>query len=244
MFTPDGELLALCDAPSMVRLVCTATGKEVARLTDPEQARLGVVCFTPDRSQLITYGCESRALHIFDLRVIRQQLREIGLDWSDEPLPAPTEEPPRTPLDIRVVGAELAGQDPMAINNQAWLLVTGPAEQRDPKKALELIQDAVKLQPNEQLLLNTLGVVQYRNGQLKEAVAALEKSLAAGKIRSDASALFFLAMCHAKLGEPDQAKDYFGRALKWTPAQQDLPAQRFEELKAFRAEAEDALKGK
>jgi serine/threonine protein kinase/WD40 repeat protein len=241
-FTHDGKLMALEEAPSVVRLVRTATGKEVARLTAPEQARLRAVCFTPDGSQLITWGEESGALHIFDLRAIRQQLRELGLDWSDEPLPAPAEEASRRPLDIRVVGAELVGRNPMALNDEAWRLVTGPAGERDPARALQLIQEALKLQPNEPFFLNTLGVVQYRNGQYKEAAATLEKSLAAGKGQSDAFDLFFLAMCHGKLGEPDKAKDCFDRAVQWVAAQKDLQTEYIEELKAFRAEAEAELR--
>jgi serine/threonine protein kinase/WD40 repeat protein len=103
-FTPEADLLALEDVPSVVRLVRTATGKEVARLTAPEQTRLGQVCFTPDGSRLITWGEERRALHIFDLHAIRRGLREIGLDWSDEPLPAPSNAAAKAePLDIRVV---------------------------------------------------------------------------------------------------------------------------------------------
>jgi hypothetical protein len=241
-FTSNGELLALLDVPGVVRLVRTATGKEVARLTAPEQTRLSPQCFTPDGSQLITVGTESGALHIFDLRAIRQQLRELGLDWSDEPLPTPAEEPSRTPLDIRVVGAELLGRNPMALNNEAWRLVTGPAGQRDPARALKLIEEAVKLLPNETTFLNTLGVIQYRNGQYKEAAVTLEKSLAADKGQSDAFDLFFLTMCHAKLGDAARAKDCFDRAVKWVEAQKDLPPQQVEELKAFRAEAEAALR--
>ena len=130
------------------------------------------------------------------------------------------------------------------MNNEAWHLVTGPADKRDPVRALKLIEQALQDVPDEPLYLNTLGVVQYRNGQCKQALDTLEKSLAASKGESDAFDLFFLAMCHAKLGDALKAKKCFDDAVKWWNDRKELPAQWVAELNAFRAEAEVCLQSR
>jgi tetratricopeptide (TPR) repeat protein len=132
--------------------------------------------------------------------------------------------------------------DPTARNTLAWRLLTGPATQRDPALALKLSRSAAEAQPQNSGFLNTFGIAQYRNKRYKDSIATLEKSLALGKGKYDAFDLFFLAMCHGRLGNRDKAKDCFDRAVKWVEAHKDLPAQQVEELKAFRAEAEAALR--
>jgi tetratricopeptide (TPR) repeat protein len=127
------------------------------------------------------------------------------------------------------------------LNNRAWRLITGPPGERDPKKGLELIRKAIEVTGSESDYLNTLGVALYRNERWTEAIAALEKSLAASKGRSDGFDLFFLAMCHAKVGDKDKARDCFDRAVKWMGEKKDLPPPQIEELKTFRTEAEQLL---
>jgi uncharacterized protein HemY len=106
----------------------------------------------------------------------------------------------------------LRPDDPIALNNQAWLLVIGSGP-RDPVRALTLITKAIERRPNDPTFLNTLGVVQYRNGQYDQALVTLQKSLAASKGKSDAFDLFFLAMGHARLGDQEKAKRYRARAV-------------------------------
>ncbi len=128
------------------------------------------------------------------------------------------------------------------LNQRAWNLLTGPPGNRDNARALELIQKAVKVEPNEAMFLNTLGVALYRNARFTEAIATLEKSLAAGQGKWDAFDLFFLAMCHARVGDPAKAKAAFNRAVAWVGQKKDLPGQYAAELAQFRQEAEKVLK--
>jgi WD40 repeat protein len=236
--SPDSRLAVLEMAGAVYRLVELATGRELAQLEDPDRIG-GQVVFTMDGTRLV--ASVDDGLRVWDLRRIRAELVKSGLDWDAPPYPeAPEASPP--PLEVRVVGAELVGRNLMALNNEARQLVTGPARQRDPARALELIQEAMKLQPIDPTFLSTLGVVEYRNRQYAAAIVTLNKSLAAGKGQFDAFDLFFLAMCHARLGAAKKAKDYFDRAVKWTEAQKNMSPQWAEQLKAFRAEAEAELR--
>jgi WD40 repeat protein/Tfp pilus assembly protein PilF len=274
-FTADDAIIARGDQFGVVRLVIPDTGREIARLTTPEPARLMPVCFTPDGATLAAIGAESQALHLFDLRVIRQELQELGLDWDAPPLPPAPPDPPkplRMTVDLgnvrqstqasRLVSEalrltqankhaealtrlrEAIKTDPthaLAHNNLAWLLVAGPKELRNPKEALTPARKAVELDGSA-TCFNTLGVALYRNGEFPEAVTVLEKSLAASRGETDAFDLFFLAMCHHRLGDAARAKDHYNRAVKWFQEQRGkLSPTWLAELTHFQAEAEALL---
>jgi len=134
---------------------------------------------------------------------------------------------------------DLKPDQPEICNDLAWLLVAGPDNMRDVKRALALAERAVKLQPEDARSLNTLGVARYRNGDARDAVLVLEKSLAMSHGQQDAFDLYFLAMCHATLDEPVKAKDCFDRAVRWHEERgKSLDASHQRELLDFRAEAE------
>jgi serine/threonine protein kinase/WD40 repeat protein/tetratricopeptide (TPR) repeat protein len=328
-FWPDGRLLALALSPDEVSLSDPLTGHEYGVLPLVPQKPISSMCFSPDGSQLVI--STERDIHIWDLRRVREQLKQMDLDWdapayssressSDRlPLrvevlkPAPPEEQLRNQIVLRSLQSvfapchhepyhqrghaydaqgqfqkavddytqalrwqpadpkrqahlyEIRARDYMRLkqyplaaadyeravallpenaqlcNNLAWLLLTGPESLRDDRKALPLAERAVKLAGERWEYQNTLGVALYRNGRNEDAIPALETSLKHSAGQADAFDLFFLAMCHAKLGDPAKAKDCFDRAVKWMEGRKNLPAQYVEELKAFRAEAEDEL---
>jgi WD40 repeat protein/tetratricopeptide (TPR) repeat protein len=397
-FSPDGKLMALAVAEKAgaIGLYEVESGRELARLEDPHQDRAEDLAFSPDGTKLlVTVHQGTRVNHAWDLRLIRERLAELGLDWDAPPYPPAGEQtsPPLSPQKVEIVGTDLvtdqakwerhehdlafnpfdgvahhtlgverlrAGEygdahlhltlavaarpgflpsqlaladtalraglfqeaidranevlkqgendaaryrraeasqrlgrhreaigdftallsrypsdsrlyqrradshqaldehtkatadrakavelvpnQPEVLNKAAWRLVTGPPGARDLGRGLEYAERAVQLTPTNSLYLNTLGVAQYRNAMYKEAAATLEKSLAQGKGEFAAFDLFFLAMCHARLGDLATAKQRFDGAVQWVEKQKGLPAHYAEELKQFRAEAEGVLR--
>jgi uncharacterized protein HemY len=85
---------------------------------------------------------------------------------------------------------------------------------------------------------NTLGVALCRNGKWKEAIEALNKS--AGIQGFSSYDGFFLAIATAQLGQRDEARRHYDRAVSWM--RQFKPKD--EELLLFRAEAAEILQVK
>ena len=229
-FSPDGQLLAVEDSAGVIRLVETDTGNDVVRLESPEQSRLTPSCFSPDGTLLIASGYDSEALHIWDLRALRQELAQLGLDW-DAPAYPPTpsslsfpgpggKRVAATSLEVAVdpgdLLKEVAQKQAVAYNEEAWTLVVktdcSPVE---ALRAADLAQRAVQLSPRIGTYWNTLGVAHFRAGHWKNALAALNKSMGLLNGEWESFNTFFLAMAHWQLGESDKARQRYEQAVRW-----------------------------
>lgn len=111
----------------------------------------------------------------------------------------------------------------------ARLLTTCSEEQlRDPAEALELARKGVELAPRSAEAWQVLGAAQYRSGDVKASVEALEKSISlqASPQSSNAWQSFFLAMAHWQLGEKDEAlrcyEQAFAQMNQFTAADNEL----------------------
>jgi len=151
--------------------------------------------------------------------------------------------------------AEAIRQEPVVLNSASWYIVRHPAaKQADYEHALELAERAVKLQPGDGAILNTLGVAQYRLGKFAEAMKTLKSSDSInsraprldfrgerigppGSIPAD---LAFLAMAAYRLGDKDEARAYLEQLRK---AVVDDSRER-NESEAFLREAEALIEGK
>src|SRR5262249_26887256 len=97
----------------------------------------------------------------------------------------------------------------------AWLLATdADTSRRDPRMAVALVQQAVELEPRNGAYWQTLGVAQYRDGDWKGTVEALEKSMDLRK-GGDAFDWFFLAMARWQLDQKDVARKWYDKAVEW-----------------------------
>jgi WD40 repeat protein/tetratricopeptide (TPR) repeat protein len=197
-FSADGRVLALGGEPGTIQLVDPATGRPYVVLEAPEQSRLLPQCFTPDGSRLISWGAESEELHVWDLRLVRRQLAEIGLDWDAPPLPDLPAEAPRPYPAVAVDAGALAhfaappNETPAhCVERCTAILQTDPddveayhfrahAYERLGRfaEAVADFTEALKHWPEHAHFLGARGTDRARLKQYPEAAADLERSLA------------------------------------------------------------------
>ena len=84
-----------------MRLVKAETGEVLATLRPVEAPVIADLCFGPGGAHLAA-AADDGAAHLWDLRLIRQELARLGLDWE---LPAypPAARRPAAPLAVEVV---------------------------------------------------------------------------------------------------------------------------------------------
>jgi tetratricopeptide (TPR) repeat protein len=258
--------MALEMAPAVIDLREVATGRIVAKLEDPHGDRAGWMGFTPDGTQLVVAAHYAKAIHVWDLRAIRQRLKLMGLDWDwPEFKPADATAKSVEPPTIEVLPGDLANpilrreqqarqnieryglaikanpDDAKACNDLAWVYLTAPEALRDVKAALPLAEKAVRLSPGNAVYGNTLGVAYYRAGKYREAIKILRTDLNKQEDWALAFDLYFLAMSHHRLGDSGRARDYYDWAVRWERTQPGLSAGHLEELTVIQAEAEELL---
>ncbi|WP_406700878.1 tetratricopeptide repeat protein [Singulisphaera sp. Ch08] len=195
-FSPDSKMFAVGEQ-AFIRLIEVETGREVARLEDPNQERTDYSAFSPDGARIVTTNNESGSIHVWDLRLIRRQLEEFGLDWDAPPLPRPSSEAPVAPLqmtvDLGVLDRPTFAKDEPAesiIRKGTEWLAKHPddGEMRHQRghallkvrrfpQAVEDFNAAFRAASDDPHLLAYRGVARFAAGQLDEAIADLEGSL-------------------------------------------------------------------
>ena len=94
-------MMAIVPATGQIRLIDPRTLRDLATLTSPEVSspepqRINWLAFSPDSAHLAAACRTPRAVQLWDLRLIRRQLAQMGLDWELPPYPSLEGDQPRT----------------------------------------------------------------------------------------------------------------------------------------------------
>jgi serine/threonine protein kinase/WD40 repeat protein/Tfp pilus assembly protein PilF len=219
-FTADGRVMALESGAGSVRLVETATGRELVRLDNPHQDPLNALAFTPDGSRLV--GCSNGntpGVHVWELRLIRRQLAARGLDWDAPSLP---DQAPTRPVEVRVPLATPPtrppkGEDPQKTIDRANEYLAHDPGLADPyhfrahawedlgaaDRAEADFDEAVRLRPGDPDIRECRAFFRFDRGRYAEAAADLDRCLAdAPGWKSPAALLDKVALWHLVLAPP------------------------------------------
>ena len=123
-FTPDGSILAAGSTNGDTRLIEMASGKELAKLEDPNQS-FGDSTFTPDGARLVVSSDNDKAIYVWDLRLIRAGLAELGLDW-DAPAFLDAKRVSPSPLTVKVDRGSLFVDDRAVVGLTSFRLALNP----------------------------------------------------------------------------------------------------------------------
>jgi tetratricopeptide (TPR) repeat protein len=214
--------------------------RALARLQESEKADWG------GSPTVVNWLLLAQVHHRLDHAEEARRWLDKAAAWLDRATqPTPAEQAAFLKLDLpdlmacRLLRREaqllLAGKadDPATVQNEtAWFLATAADPKlRDPARAVKLAKKAVERAPREGVYWKTLGVAQYRAGDWKAAVAALDRAEALGA--GDGAAKLFLAMAHWQSGEREQARQWYDAAVGW----QANAKLKNEDFERFRREA-------
>ena len=87
-FAPDSRLMAVATSTGL-QLFDSTTSRKVAMLEDPTLDATIQALFVPDGTKVLAVT-KARGIHVWDLRLIRQRLKELGLDWDWPDFPPET----------------------------------------------------------------------------------------------------------------------------------------------------------
>jgi len=176
------------------------------QVTSPEARRRAVALLEAEWPDIARHQAARRVQDLFNKLKLRDEvLADLRSDGTLD------EEVRRHALAL-AAGREENGE---GLNRESWRIALRPnATAEDYAKALKWAEALPRLDPDNGLWLNTLGVARYRVGHYPEAVETLTRSARLNANQPDAplpADLAFLAMAHAKNGDADKAREALAR---------------------------------
>ncbi|MEX0679483.1 MAG: protein kinase [Pirellulales bacterium] len=223
-FSPDGEHLASGSGDSTVKVWGASSGQELTTFRG-HTGYVWSVAFSPDGKRLTSAGGHHNKGEV--------KVWDLASTLAAANQPEQVEKARRQAIEFYEM---LAIAQPKALEHRRNLGHAYAQQDQWDKAAVEYV-NAIELAPQDGYFRNTLGVAQYRAGNWKAAIEALEKSM---ELRDggDAFDWFFLAMASWQLDHKDDARQWHGKAVEWMDKNQPEN----EELRRFRIEAAELLR--
>jgi tetratricopeptide (TPR) repeat protein len=219
-FSPDGKQLAAASFDNTVKVW------EAAKLGDEERLKRQAVLLVRDLFEKLDFQADVRT-HLRQDRFLGEAMRSEAIALAAKQCP-----------------------NPERLNQVSWAVVSKadtPIAARE--RALRQAREACRIEPENGLYLNTLGVALYRTGQFQAALERLTRSERLNAARNEGSIprdLAFLAMTHYQLGQNDSARkmlDRLHQAAKAPPWVYSLQSQAFlQETEKLLQRPPDALR--
>jgi tetratricopeptide (TPR) repeat protein len=157
---------------STIRLLETATWRPLATLAAPYPQPIGWLCFSPDGRQLAA-ACQTEILQLWDLRLIRAELAEMGLGW--EPATSPSPEALRAPLPYLSPAGRPWSEGSEGKNHEPLQLVL--SDEAELQFVLRRANHAIKASPRSGKAYMDRGMVYQRFQKYELALADYQKAL-------------------------------------------------------------------
>jgi serine/threonine protein kinase/WD40 repeat protein/tetratricopeptide (TPR) repeat protein len=204
-FSPDGRAVVVQDANSVLRLVESATGRTLVRLESPDLHVAAQAAFSADGSRVVVTTNDGPAVHVWDLRAIRERLAELGLDWDAPAYPSDDS----ASESMRALSQPRIDYGPLAGHLELFA--------ESPQVLLDRYGARLKTDPRDAETYHLRGHVLFNLNRLKEAVADISQAIALQP--DDAHLLAVRGEARNKLKESDAAIEDLARSLERRPDQ-------------------------
>jgi serine/threonine protein kinase/WD40 repeat protein/Tfp pilus assembly protein PilF len=207
-FTADGKVLALGVSSTAVRLFDTANWRPLARLPGPESDLIDRLGFTPDGTRLLVSRLEG-IIRVWDLRRIREQLAEAGLDWE-----RPAYEPASPPGDVKPMRVEVdvAAYGRWAKADESFKEGYAHSQARQWAPAAESYNHAIELDPLMGPAWFERGKANYELGRWDESIVDYSRAIELQPANAGIHAYFADAL--VRQGKLDEASAAYQKAIE------------------------------